>query len=244
MVERVWNSPEIFRIYVPLPDNPLKNLNVYVLRTSRASLIIDTGFNRPECREALWAGLEELKLDLSSASLFLTHLHSDHTGLVWNFVEQGVPVYMGRREVEYCARVGAEGILEQMSAAFRAEGLPAENPAARKEENQASLYAPASGYPTIEVENGQEFWVGKCRIRAICTPGHTPGHMVLYLPEEKLLFSGDHILFDITPNITCWPGVTDPLSSYIDSLKNIRKLEIKETFPAHRSTGEKTSIKG
>lgn len=77
MVEKAWDVPDIFRIYVSLPDNPLKNLNSYVLRTAEASLIIDTWFNRPECWEALWSGIEELGLDLSRMRLFLTHLYSD-----------------------------------------------------------------------------------------------------------------------------------------------------------------------
>ena len=53
-------------------------------------LVIDTGFNRQECREALWAGIRELKLDMSATVLFLTHYHEDHIGLVWDFVERCV----------------------------------------------------------------------------------------------------------------------------------------------------------
>ena len=44
MIEQLWGSPDIFRILVPLPENPLKGLNVYVLRTKEQALVIDTGF--------------------------------------------------------------------------------------------------------------------------------------------------------------------------------------------------------
>lgn len=101
MIEQLWGSPDIFRILVPLPENPLKGLNVYVLRTKEQALVIDTGFRREECRKALWDGISELGLDLSKTSLFLTHLHSDHTGLVWDFVNKGIPVYMSKREIDY-----------------------------------------------------------------------------------------------------------------------------------------------
>lgn len=53
MLTKVYNEPRIFQIDVPLPDNPLRNLNCYVVQDGGETLIIDTGFNRPECREAL-----------------------------------------------------------------------------------------------------------------------------------------------------------------------------------------------
>ena len=70
--------------------------------------------------------------------------------------------------------------------------------------------------------------------RCIQTPGHTPGHTCLFMEKEKILFAGDHILFDITPNITMWRGVEDSLGNYLESLKKIRSLDIRLALPAHR----------
>ena len=61
--------------------------------------------------------------------------------------------------------------------------------------------------------------------------------MCLYIPEEKLLFSGDHVLFDITPNICAVAPGDDMLGEYLSSLEKIRKLDIAVTLPAHRGTG-------
>ena len=42
----------------------------------------------------------------------------------------------------------------------------------------------------LEVEEGDYFpWAGGCRILA--TPGHTPGHISLYLEKEHVLITGD-----------------------------------------------------
>ena len=87
MLTKVYNEPRIFQIDVPLPDNPLRNLNCYVVQDGGETLIIDTGFNRPECREALLAGLAELGANWEKTNLFLTHLHSDHTGLAPTLME-------------------------------------------------------------------------------------------------------------------------------------------------------------
>ena len=137
MIEQLWSSPDIFRILVPLPENPLKGLNVYVLRTKEQALVIDTGFCREECRKALWDGISELGLDLSKTSLFLTHLHSDHTGLVWDFVNKGIPVYMSKREIDYQKRL-EKTAFETLFPRFRREGFPDELLKRQVTENQGS----------------------------------------------------------------------------------------------------------
>lgn len=236
MVEQVWSGPDIYRIPVRLPNNPLRNLNSYVICTPEYNLVIDTGFHRPECRADLWAGLDELRLDMTRTALFLTHFHSDHAGLVWDFVERGVPVYMGGIDHQYYVayRNGNERV---MDALFLSEGFPPAVLTEKKQNSRAHNYAPRDGFPVIELENGADLPMGALEIRALHVPGHTPGNMVLYLPKQQLLFSGDHILFDITPNISVWPEVDNPLSDYIASLQKIRALPIRAAFPAHREAG-------
>ena len=51
MIEEVW--PNIFRMEIPLPANPLKAINSYVVKGGDRFLIIDTGMNRPECLGAM-----------------------------------------------------------------------------------------------------------------------------------------------------------------------------------------------
>lgn len=121
---------------------------------------------------------------------------------------------------------------------YSREGFPADHLALQRKCNQGNIYAPVPGFPSISVDDGQELYVDGYVLRAVCTPGHTPGHMVLYLPKEQLLFSGDHILFDITPNIITWPEVPHTLSDYVASLQKIKKLPIQAAFPAHREAGK------
>ena len=61
----------IYRIEAPLPKNPMKLLNSYLIRGKERSLIIDTGFNRPECREAMTSALEPTNcMWISTAQIF------------------------------------------------------------------------------------------------------------------------------------------------------------------------------
>ena len=74
---------------------------------------------------------------------------------------------------------------------------------------------------------------GGYRLKAILTPGHTPGHMCLYDEEKKIFFCGDHILGTITPNITIELGADNPLQSYLDSLAKVEKLDVDLLLTAH-----------
>ena len=77
--------------------------------------------------------------------------------------------------------------------------------------------------------------IGETHLKVLHTPGHTPGHICLYDRKKKLLVSGDHILFDITPNITFWPELENSLKMYLASLEKVYDLDVNLVLPGHRS---------
>ena len=85
--------PNLYRIEVPLPRNPLQAVNSYVIKAKGQSLIIDTGMNRKECMDVMSSGLKELNVDLKEADFFITHLHADHLGLVSNLATDTSTIY-------------------------------------------------------------------------------------------------------------------------------------------------------
>lgn len=238
MLELLYENPEIYRMLIPLPENPLKTLNSYLIKSENRNLLIDTGFNRPECHEALIENLKELNVDMEKTDIFLTHLHSDHTGLINKIAHKNSKAYIGKIDYEYMFE-NLEGFnWEESEKRFASEGFPYEIIERLRDTNQAKIFAPDGMFESILVEDGYKFNVDKLEFTVILTSGHTPGHTCLYLEKEKLLFSGDHILFDITPNITSWLRVKDSLRNYIESLEKIKKLEITKTFPGHRATSD------
>ena len=66
--------PNIFREEIPLPQNPLKAINSYVIKEGGRFLMIDTGMNRPECLQAMQAYIKEIGVDLEKTDFFITHL--------------------------------------------------------------------------------------------------------------------------------------------------------------------------
>jgi len=232
VIERV--CPDIYRIEVPLPKNPLRSINSYAIKGERW-LVVDTGMRRPECEEALRAGLEELGVDLARADFFITHLHADHLGLVTELAADGSKVYFNQAESGFIGAAREKGgFMAFLAAQALRAGISLEELQGAMEHHPGFKYSPPK-YPSFTiVKDGDELRAGDCAFRIIHTPGHTPGHLCLYEPQRKILLSGDHVLGDITPNISAWSDDTDMLALFLASLDKIAELEVELVLPGHR----------
>ena len=80
--------------------------------------------------------------------------------------------------------------------------------------------------------------MGEFTLTVLETPGHTPGQICLWMDSEGILFTADHVLFDITPNIAMWPNLDNALGHYLKSLEKIKSLPVKLALPGHRHSGD------
>ncbi|MCL2121608.1 MAG: MBL fold metallo-hydrolase [Clostridiales bacterium] len=232
-------AKNIYRIPVTLPNNPLKLLNSYLIKDRERSLLIDTGFRMEECKADLLAGLEELDEDPSELDIFVTHLHADHTGLAMEIIGEGRSVLMSAVDREWMTGEDSalarwyRNVTTYIMAGMRLEDigtLPTLSPEVRA--------APLITGEYVPVENGHVFHIGGHTLRCVMTPGHSPGHMCLWDEENGLMLTGDHVLFDITPNITVWGTMEDSLGNYLASLEMIRQYPVKTALPGHREAGD------
>ena len=236
-VEEVFKN--IYRIPVPLPNNPLKELNSYLIRDPEGSLLIDTGFRIPACKEALLAGLNALGEDPASVDIFLTHLHADHSGVAPDIIGDGRRIIISEGDgnlLENLPVAVGKWVWNEMRDTLA--GMPREMVERLETINPAIIFAPQRGVRYTFVKDGDMLRVGGYSLRCVLTPGHTPGHMCLWDENTGLMFTGDHVLFDITPNITAWPSVDDSLGDYLNSLRMIHKYPVKTALPGHRKTGD------
>jgi glyoxylase-like metal-dependent hydrolase (beta-lactamase superfamily II) len=228
MSEEVF--PDIHRIEIPLPRNPLKAINSYVIRGHDRFLVIDTGMNRPECLDVMRASLEGLSVDLSRTDFFVTHGHSDHIGLVAALKADLSHVFLNPIEA---AHVLDPDLWNGLASSARIHGFP--DPEAAIDAHPGRRYV-FSGRPHFtHLQEGDALPVGRYTFRCVATPGHTPGHLCLYEAEAKILFSGDHILDTITPNISGWGREGDPLGEFLESLEKIAAYDIRLILPGHRN---------
>ncbi|MDR1686781.1 MAG: MBL fold metallo-hydrolase [Desulfovibrio sp.] len=230
-------APGIYRIEVPLPQNPLKMLNAYLVRGERRHLLVDTGFNRRECKEALFGALDALGVRPGAFDLFITHMHADHCGLAADLAAApGTVVYAGKVDGESINRLldGAafrRFLLRDMARHGCDAGLLKE----LETKHPGIQYGPSGKVAFTAVGEGDTLVYGASTLRVLLVPGHTPGHMVLFDAQRGILIAGDLILGDITPNISRRPEMPDSLGAYLDSLDKVEKLNAALTLPGHRS---------
>lgn len=233
MIEEIL--PDLYRIEVPLPKSPLKALNSYLIKGRARSLIIDTGFNRDECLQPMLAALKELNVDLNSTDFFITHLHADHSGLVATLATDASRVYFNNVETSIVNFEGSEKRWEGTFAFYISNGFPLDEFKKAFDNHPGYRYSPRKRIPFSVLTEGDTIHINGYYFRCIETPGHSPGHMCLYEPGKKILVCGDHILFDITPNITWWPELENSLNQYLISLGKVYSLDVALILPGHRS---------
>ncbi len=228
-------SENIFMITLPMPFR-LEHVNIYAhVRNGRVS-IIDTGPNFQGVFPALKHNLGKIGMDVSAVDrIFITHFHADHCGIAGTIQDiSGAVVCM--REIEYKrARTDPGSMLDRLRLFYRREGMPGEVferfAGLLKMFRHATVPFKADKFlepGTVEDMDGLE-------IEIIDAPGHSAGQVVFFCRERGLLFSGDHILPHITPNLS--PDLANlwfkPLGSFMRSLDAIKGLPASMVYPAH-----------
>jgi glyoxylase-like metal-dependent hydrolase (beta-lactamase superfamily II) len=232
-------APDVFRVPLPLPNDGLKAVNVYVLRNASGDLtLIDSGWAIPEARDRLLTALDKLGHGPSDIRRFLvTHMHRDHYTLgVALRREFGTTVAVGageqaslqvilsperlpfEQELDRMRAFGADVVAERMRELHARHQPPAENPWETPDEWLTPGTVEAAGR-SLDV---------------VATPGHTRGHVVFHDTSASLLFAGDHVLPTITPSIGLEPALSpNPLGDFLDSLTLVRSRPDAMLLPAH-----------
>lgn len=136
---------------------------------------------------------EANRLQLKLQAIWLTHGHLDHVSGVNDLIKQiQIPVLGPHLNDSYWIDA-----LPEITAKY---GFPVSQ----------------SFTPSRWLQDGDEVKVGQYVFQIWHVPGHTPGHIVFYNKENKLLISGD-VLFRETVGRTDLPG-----GSHEDLIENIR----------------------
>ncbi|MFV2197615.1 MBL fold metallo-hydrolase [Nocardiopsis sp. LOL_012] len=233
----VWSLP------VPIPGNPLGFTFVYLVEGHEGPVLIDTGWNHDDSWKALTLGLEQAGHAVEDIrGAVLTHFHPDHTGLVGRLREASDAwIAMHPADiavVEQLRSTAPERRAESIAAQLRAAGFPSE-------EIDTFLAAPHVLAPPepadLPIDDGASVELPGRDLRAVWTPGHSPGHLCLHLADAHLLFTGDHVLPGITPHVGQFPlhaAEGDPLGDFLTSQAAIGLLpdaDVLTCLPSHES---------
>lgn len=233
-VEQV--RPALWTLPVPIPDNPLGWTLVYLLDSERGPVLVDSGWDDPSSWVALTEGIAAAGFAVSDChGVISTHHHQDHHGLAGRVREvSGAWVALHAADAEVVTRQrGRDDEWRLRAAAVLLE-------AGASEEDLAGLPPAASlaldpPVPNRLIADGERMDVPGWEIRALWTPGHSPGHCCFAVDRYELLLSGDHVLPTISPHIGLYkedPGL-DPLGDYLGSLDKIAGYDGHDVLPAH-----------
>lgn len=232
-------APGIHQLKVPIPDNPLGNLNCYLVKGKDGWLMVDTGWYTPDAYEALKSGLKSLGLATTDiATIVVTHLHPDHFGLAGRIKASSpkTQLFMHHWDADLIESryIKFAELRKEIAALLRRHGTPEPDVAQLQSASMPTLQYVIVTLPDKTLYGGETISTGIYDLEVIWTPGHSPGHICLYEPKNRLLFSGDHILPEVTPNISYNPQSGDnPLGDFLYAVRKIQNLPVAKVLPAH-----------
>ncbi|WP_255583861.1 MBL fold metallo-hydrolase [Dietzia sp. ANT_WB102] len=234
-------ADSVHRIPLPMPQDGLRAINVYVVRGVGGVSLIDAGWNVPGNLEILRDGLASIGLALEDIDdIHVTHIHRDHYTMGPELRRRvGARVHLGRMEepgltaLRNLANTVPADSLEQLGRA----GAPGVAEAARMQAHTEEWFESDWELPDEWTDQGPVSVAGR-DMRATVTSGHTKGHLVFDDPRLGVTFTGDHVLPRISPSIGFELGGWDnPLGDYLASLEGMLRRPDAVMLPAHGAVG-------
>jgi glyoxylase-like metal-dependent hydrolase (beta-lactamase superfamily II) len=221
-------------------DEPLSSMyiNAYLVEGTKGNMLIDPGWNTPDAYSVITNELKHYGFTLKDIThIVITHIHPDHCGLAGKIRQlSGAEIYINEMEASMLSSryMEVDELIKDTLALLLANGVPDKEAVTLSKASLPArqLVAPMPEYNAVD--NGDTISFDPFEFTVISTPGHSPGHISLYEPRKKFLFTGDFILPEITPNISLHPQSGDnPLKDYLESLEEVHDMEINFGFPGH-----------
>ena len=191
-------GPDFIRtISVPTPF-PVGPVNVHLVTLEPVTLV-DTGPLTDEAWQALSAGLARAGLKVADIGrVLLTHGHQDHFGLAQRVADLSGAHLLGGRPDRALFRMKRDVKLMLDSLARADFGLGPRFLMVASVCHIEHFATPLTVWD--ELLGGETLSGDGWSVVVRSTPGHTPGGLTFEIPEAGVLFTGDTVLRDITPN--------------------------------------------
>jgi glyoxylase-like metal-dependent hydrolase (beta-lactamase superfamily II) len=190
-------------LYAYLWQDPYENnCNTYVIRGEMTTLI-DPGHSHHVERlfqQMAGDGIYPEEIQL----VLITHTHPDHFEGLEKFLDKPVKVAMNREEEQYLLRSG-KLLFEMMG-----QSLP---------KFRVDFY----------LKEG-DLLLGSKKFHIYQAPGHSPGSLVIYWPDKKVLLTGDVLFYGGIGRTDFHEGNSKLLKK---SIERLSRLDVEMVLPGH-----------
>ena len=253
----------LYRLRTPMSSSALPWVMPYafVPNTAEGVTLFDAGYGTSDATEAMTAQLAALgRTPADVRRLIVSHFHPDHVGmagwlkdqnpdleLVMHRADAAIYNGMDRGHDSWESEMRDWGIRHGFSASDldqaqeehreRRDKQRGERPHDTAKKTEEEQWRMRRTEPSRLVEDGEEIAFDGWTLVSQWTTGHTPGHLCISIPDERLTFTGDHVLSRITPNVSYHPedeeGDRNPLAEFLASQQKTADLDTRLALPAH-----------
>ena len=219
---RAWLS-DTYIEYLELADGVYRiegSCNAYLVTTPVGSVLID-----PAGADVAPEYFHKLLTAHPLQAILLTHAHEDHAAgfEAWR-AGADIPVIAQRKYREYVAyKNELAGFFARRNAIWARQPIPAAPPAP----------PPPAAEPTVYFVDSYELEVGGVHFRMIHTPGETPDHATVWIPERSAVCVGDNYYEYFINNSTFRGTQIRPVAGYIRALDTALDFAPALFLPGH-----------
>lgn len=235
MTEKITDN--FYMITLPMPFR-LQHVHVFALIHNGKVALFDTGVNTPETFAKLEHSLKSIGKAIRDIDrIYITHFHTDHCGIAGRIKElSGAVIAMSETDMQRIHSDQEKGLdINQVKRFYGEQGLADKFIDSLVELLAYFRKATIPFRVDVCLADYERQTVGDKEFEIIPAPGHTSGQVCFFFRKEKILLSGDHILPQITPNLSpdpYNPGFR-PLMSFLDSLQRVNDLPVDKVYPSH-----------
>jgi cyclase len=200
-------------------ETGIRGCNPAYVVTAKGVVIVDT----PQLPTHAVRMREEAESHGEIKYLINTEYHVDH--IFGNFYFRGAGIVVSHVETY---RNFMTVTPEINPYEYAHEAIPTDDPEGEKIWPDEETYWKDPNRPSVVFNGDITIRLGDHTFELIHTPGHTPGQLAVYVPEEKVAFVGDTIF----NGCQTWL-YTSNVDEWITSLDRIKKLDVDYIVPGH-----------
>ena len=217
------------------PDGSWGYSNAGLITDSGESLLVDTLFDLPLTQSMLTAMADATPAAQHIDVLVNTHANGDHC--YGNQLVEGARIIASRASAEEMDAVPPAMMAEMLR---RADDLGMAGEYFRKSFGDFEFEGITPTPPTETFEQQHRIQVGDKQVDLIeVGPAHTRGDILVHLPEDGVVFTGDILFIEGTPIL--WEG---PVSNWIDACDRIVAMKPKVIVPGHGPLTDLNGVRG